>query len=105
MNIVAPFDPILSNMLIKNLFVYFEHRQWMMYVVRFSDGTEGPWPMNDGDVRHPLEQQYAKLSTITLIYPLLTLHEIQREGPDYLRTFLRVASELLVDHTPEYEMV
>lgn len=95
---MAPFDPVLSNMLLKNLFTYFDQRGWVVFVVKYADGTEAPFAM-------PEPNQSNLSPEITIVRGLYSLNSIQQAGHAYLVEFLAAVSMLLIDHLSDYERV
>lgn len=81
------FDPILSNMLLKNLFTYFTERGWIACKV---NGL--PYMIHEDNVSSGLIYQQ-----------LYTLGALQEAGIEYVKEFLSVTMDLLLDHPIDYE--
>ena len=85
----VPFDPFMSDMLLKNLFYYFQMRGFAITKSRFEDGPEHPRVVDvTGEDNH--EGEY--------LTELETLEVVQEAGIEYVEEFLDFTMNLLVDH-------
>lgn len=86
-----PHDPVLGDLVLQNIFYYFEQRGYRMAVVSPIEDYEHPRIVNITG-----EDQYD--GDLNVVRYLQTLESIRKAGPKYLRDMVNFVADMLCEY-------